>query len=117
MGDVKGMTISDAVEVEFPKAKVVHIGTSASGEIKPWISGDRLIWHACVRPSRGRQGIGLFLLQGFGPTPRAAVADAILSYRREQQANTLLFAEIQKDLDVAGQSDEQLAAIARSLNS
>lgn len=100
---------------EFPKPKTVSIGDVAQGEIRPTISDDRLRWHANIRPTKETSAVLCHLLHGHGPTPDAAVADAILRQRQEIAARTAVLIEIERECDTAKMSDEQLLKLKGEL--
>lgn len=90
---------------EVPKAKKIIIGGIECGEVKPHFYGDTLSWHASIK---AHCGILVSLIQGHGPSPRAAVADAILTARRDRDAFIEKFAWLEKELGTAGKSDEEI---------
>ena len=99
----------DKSKTQIPKTKQVEIGTIAVGEIEPSIVGDTLRWHACIKanyPHRIRGWVPL--LQGFGTSPTIAVADAIVSARRELAAFREYLAEVEKQCGTTEFSDQEI---------
>lgn len=109
------ITIKDKDEskIQIPKTKQVEIGTIAVGEIEPSIVRDTLRWHACIKanyPHRIRGWVPL--LQGFGTSPTIAVADAIVSARRELAEFREYLAQVEKECGTTACSEQELIAQA-----
>lgn len=111
------LVITDAEpEVQVPKTKIVKIGNVAEGKIEPTLRDDRLHWHACIKFIKQNNLIGSSgLMQGFGPSPSAAVADAVLSFRNENVIRQALLQDVEQVLGCLGWSDEKLKATIAQL--
>lgn len=92
---------------ESAKRSAIIIGGEEVGEVRPWMSGGKLIWHAIFRA----QGIGVantIIFQGHGYTPEAAVRAAIVRAREERDCFALRLAELEAKLGLAELSSEEL---------
>lgn len=108
--------IKDAVpEVNVPKTKSVKIGDVAEGTIEPSIRGDRLSWHACIKFGGANPVPCPGLMQGFGPSPVAAVADAVLQFRRENRMRELALKAAEAVLGSEKFTDEKLLELIKQL--
>lgn len=96
----------------LPKPQAVRIGTICDGEVKPTgRSPDR--WHASINSPRGSAtGYGYgWLLQGFGKTPEAAVGDAIIAARADNDRRAADLAKIEAECGTTGLSDDDVRAL------
>lgn len=93
----------------IPKAKTIIINDQEVGEVTPSIQGDRLRWHSIIR-LRGTRNIivSTILVQGFGPSPRAAIADGVARSRGERDAMVEQLAWLEKELGTEGKTEPEL---------
>lgn len=92
---------------KIPRTKTVFLDGVNIGDVKPSISGDRLNWHACIRLTHPNM-LSTFFLQGFGCSPRKAIAMAIKAGRAERDAMIEKIGWLEAKLGTADKSDDFL---------
>ena len=102
------LDLKDQTDVEATIPKSIIIDGVECGDVKPCKRyGDKLVWHACIHRKHPQVCLGL-LAQGEGPTPRAAVADAIVKARRDREVTAQLLVQLEEQLGTIGMSDQQI---------
>lgn len=92
-----------------PKPQDIIINGTKVGTVKPTLEANgALSWHAIIN-----LGCHMFLVQGFGPTPAAAVAHGISWARKEQARRAEKLAQLENSLGVRDLEHE--ASLLRAL--
>lgn len=104
-----GLELKDLNPVpDAPRAKQIILSGEIIGDVKPSIYADRLSWHAGISLKDPRM-LCSFLIQGHGASPRTAIANAIISGRRDRDAMTERLAWLEKELGTTAMNDADLA--------
>lgn len=88
--------------LDIPKSKKIFIDGIERGTVEPTIIRDEVRWHASISLTDPLEGVGAGLAQGFGPTPDAAIVDAIASARRCRDRFASALAAVEQSLQRPG---------------
>lgn len=94
-------------QLKMPKSKKILIDGQEAGEATPSLRGDRLDWHVVIHTSCR----GLFLVQGFGALPAAAVADGILRARKDLNHMFAALERIETSIGTSGKSAAEIETL------
>jgi hypothetical protein len=107
--------LKDVQPSSLPQPQAIFVAGREVGDVTPsadsWHEG--IHWHAVIKLEEDALR-GSRLLQGFGPTPEAAVADAILNGRREHEAFMKSLARIENAIGTSTTSDAELQSAAQA---
>ncbi len=89
-------------------AKAIVIGGVTMGEVKPVMLDDEASWHAVIHLLRPSWFAASFLVQGYGPTPERACADAVAEGRRYRDAFAASLADLEQAMGTTDKTTEEL---------